>query len=797
MDKTQRRLFVLAALFVGFYALALTLSPAAHARTWEVDYRLGHWLGYLIWLVGFAIALRETSRRLPKSDPLLLPLIALLSGWGLLTIWRLTFTYGLRQTIWLAVALGALIVGLRLKNPLDALRRYKYIWLTSGIILTALTLILGTNPLGYGPRLWLGCCGVYLQPSEPLKLLLIVYLAAYLADHWQVGKLTRLNVQPSNLQTFKPFNVLMPTVIMTGLALLLLIVQRDLGTASLFIFIYSVMIFLATGWLLVPVFSVIGLGLAGTAGYMLFDVVRLRVDAWLNPWLDPSGRSYQIVQSLIAVASGGIFGRGPGMGNPGVVPVAHSDFLFAAIAEETGLVGTLGLLLLLAFIAQRGLRIALSSADPFRRYLAAGLTAHITAQSILIMGGNLRLLPLTGVTLPFVSYGGSSLLTSFLALLILLHISGSDIRRPDLLTADVKPATIFPLAAILLVAIAATVLVNGWWGFYRGPDLLTRSDNPRRAIADLTVPRGTLLDRHSTPLVETVGQAGAYTRNIDTPELGSVLGYNHPVYGQAGLEATLDPYLRGQQGNDPLTVWWHHLLYGDPPPGLDVRLTLDLNLQNTADELLGDHSGALLVINAVNGEILTLASHPTYDPNQLDEIWDELIQDARAPLLNRATQGRYPTGDLALVLFPSGVPADWLAFVPLRLPGDDIPLTAEAASPMSIVLLAAALSNDGFQPVPKIVQAYQYPEDGWNLLPALGTARNYPTLADAANFAEEGERTWQITLLPEGEELTWFLGGTLPGSESKPLAVVLVLEERNLALAEAIGAAMLQAAQTP
>ncbi|MBT3391684.1 MAG: FtsW/RodA/SpoVE family cell cycle protein [Chloroflexi bacterium] len=795
MDKTQRRLFVLAALFVGFYALALTLSPAARARAWDVDYRIGHWLGYAIWLVGFALAMRETPRRLPKSDPLLLPLIALLSGWGLLTIWRLTFTYGLRQTIWLAVALGALIAGLRLKNLLDVLQHYKYIWLTSGLILTALTLFFGTNPLGYGPRLWLGCCGVYLQPSEPLKLLLIVYLAAYLADNrLKVGKL-KVESSPPNLQP-STFNILTPTLIMTGLALLLLIVQRDLGTASLFIFIYSVMIFLATGWRWIPVLSTLGLGFAGVAGYLLFDVVRLRVDAWINPWLDPSGRSYQIVQSLIAVANGGLFGRGPGMGNPSVVPVAHSDFVFAAIAEETGLLGTLGLFVLLGLIVQRGLRIARTASDPFRHYLAAGLTAYIAAQGILIIGGNLRLLPLTGVTLPFVSYGGSSLLTSFIALLILLHISVP--VEGYRMKVESSPSTFnLQLSTLLFSAIAAAALVNGWWGFVRGPDLLTRTDNPRRAIADLTVPRGALLDRNNTPLVETDGQAGGYARRVHTPELGSLLGYSHPVYGQAGLEATLDPYLRGQTGNDPLTIWWHHLLYGAPPPGLDIRLTLDLNLQNTADELLGDHSGALILLDAQNGDILALASHPGYDPNQLDELWDALIEDERAPLLNRATQGSYPTGNLGLVLFPEGLPAAWLEYVPLRLPGDDTALTAESASPMSIALLAAALSNDGLQPVPKIAQAYQHPENGWSLLPALGTARHYPTLADAVSFAAEGEQTWHISLAPAGEELIWYLGGTLPAAEGKALAVVVVLEERNLALAEAISTAMLHAAQTP
>jgi len=610
---------------------------------------------------------------------------------------------------------------------------------------------------------------------------------------------------------------------MPGVALLLLLVQRDLGTASLFIFIYSVMIYLALGWRLIPLFSAVGLGLAGVAGYALFDVVRLRVDAWLNPWLDPSGRSYQIVQSLIAVANGGIFGRGPGMGNPNVVPVAHSDFVFTAMVEETGLVGALGLLTLLGFLLHRGMRTALRARDTFSRYLAAGLTAYLVAQSVLIIGGNLRLLPLTGVTLPFISYGGSSLLVSFIAILLLLHISGgwSVKRQPSHrsplpaprtpfppprtpLPAPLHPNThapLLPLTALLLTGLTAAALVNGWWSYQRGPDLLTRTDNPRRAIADRSVPRGALLDRHNTPLVETTGQNGDFARTTLAPNLGPVLGYNHPVYGQAGLEASLDPTLRGIQGQDALTIWWHHLLYGQPPPGLDVRLTLDIELQKTADDLLADHTGALVLMNAETGEIMVMASHPTYDPNLLDDIWGRLIQDARAPLLNRAIQGRYPTGDLGLILFPDGAPASWLDTVPLRLPGSESQPKGDVTNPLAVVMLAASLSSAGIQPAPRIAQAYLNPEEKWVLLSPLGDSTELISPEDAQSITESLKDphtpAWHLTLTPAGEEITWYLGGTLPGADGKSLAVVVVLETSDLPLAEQIGAALLLEALTP
>ena len=644
-DQIQGRLLSLAAVFLFIYSIALTLSPAARARTWDVYYRWDHWLGFLLWVILFGVIHQQSSRWLPDRDPYLVAVVALLSGWGLLTVWRLTPDLGLRQSVWLLVASVIFTLGIRLPSDLSFLRRYKYLWLTGGLVLTALTLLLGTNPLGYGPRLWLGCCGIYIQPSEPLKLLLIVYLAAYLADQIIIPSGSQRNrALHTNTPTISSGSLitwLAPTLIMTGLAMLLLIVQRDLGTAAIFLFIYAIVVFIATGQKRVLVASALAIGLAGLAGYELFDVVRLRVDAWLNPWLDPSGRSYQIVQSLLAIANGGLVGRGPGLGNPGLVPVSHSDFIFAALVEENGLIGAIGLLILLALMAARGMRVTINASDPYRRYVAAGLTTYLVGQSILIIGGNLRLLPLTGVTLPFVSYGGSSLVTSFLILLILLHISNkTEVRATPL--QNTRPY--LAISGLLLAGIAATTVITGWWTFYRAPILLTRTDNTRRAIADRYVRRGSILDRHNNPLVEVLGQPGSYTRHNLDPALGSIIGYTHPVYGQFGLESSLDPYLRGLQDNPSLSIWWNHLLYGQPPPGLDVRLSLDSDLQKTADSLLGDNIGALVLLNPQSGEILVMASHPTFDPDQLDQNWANLVQDKNAPFFNRATLGQYTPG---------------------------------------------------------------------------------------------------------------------------------------------------------
>ncbi len=796
MRAIQFRLLLLAAAVVTLYAAALTISPAARAQSWEVDFRRDHWLGWLAWLGVYAVIHRQ-ARRLRGHDPLLIPLLALLTGWGLMTIWRLDAGLGLRQSAWLVVSGGLFTLGLRLSPQLDFLRRYKYLALSAGLLLTAATLIFGANPLGYGPRLWLGCCGLYFQPSEPLKLLLVIYLAAYLAE----------KLPPANLP------LLAPTLVMTTLALALMLAQRDLGTASILLFLYATIIYVATGQWRVLAASLVSMALAGLAGYALFDVVRLRVEAWLNPWLDPSGRSYQIVQSLLAVANGGLLGRGPGMGSPGFVPVAHSDFIFAAIAEEGGLVGVVLLLGILLILAQRGIRLALGVGDPFRRLLAAGLTAYLIAQGVLIIGGNVRLLPLTGVTLPLVSYGGSSLLISFVALLLMIKISeqgeedhleetaGRILQRPAPMPFAPQPYR--HLALLLFAGLTAVALVSGWWAYVRGPALLTRTDNPRRALSDRFVRRGSLLDRNNVPLAESAGQPGELIRRYHYPALSPLLGYTHPVYGQAGLEASLDPYLRGLQGNSGLTIWWNHLLYGQPPPGLAVRLSLDHDLQQAADELLGRQAGAVVLLNAETGEILALASHPTFDANQLDQLGEALLADPTAPLFNRATLGLYPVQPLlrSLLVGTDVAPQTLGLYTPPAIGAPTAAGTPQdvelRASPLQMALVAAALTNRGLSPAPQLVLAVDTPQAGWVLLPETGPSTPIFQTAEAAHIVDSltGENSWQCVITVEGEKpLTWFVGGTLPDWQGAPLTIVVLLEGGGEAFAGEIGDAILQAA---
>jgi cell division protein FtsW (lipid II flippase) len=327
----------------------------------------------------------------------------------------------IRQMIWLGLGTLALLVVALVPRNLRWLRRYRYTWLFAGLALLATTLVVGVNPSGSGARLWLGAGSIYFQPSELLKLLLLVFLASYLEDRRDA--LLEVEAQIGRWQLPHPA-YLGPMLLMWGFSMLLLIWQRDLGAALLFFGVFLAMLYAATGQGRYVLTGLALLIVATIVGYRLFDHVALRVDAWWNPWEDASGRSFQIVQSLLAFASGGVLGQGLGQGLPTAIPVVHTDFVFAAIGEEYGLMGASAVIMCFAFLVSRAFHIALKARRPFDQLLAAGIGSLFGLQSLVIMAGTLKLIPLTGVTLPFVSYGGSSLLTSMIMVGLLLHISG-------------------------------------------------------------------------------------------------------------------------------------------------------------------------------------------------------------------------------------------------------------------------------------------------------------------------------------------------------------------------------------
>lgn len=632
LEEKEReiRLFGLAFVFLLFNAAALGLAPQVLQRPdltgWQV---WDHMLVLPVWLASVWAVRYFANKTHPDRDPILLPVAYMLVGWGLLVIWRLSSRFGMRQTIWFMVASAALIGILHLPAGLRWLRRYRYLWLLGGLGLTAATLLFGTSPSGGQSRLWLGCCGVYVQPSEPLRFLLVAFLASYIADRLAID----LETRPRHW-----LGSVVPLALVWGAAGALFVAQRDLGAMLLILGILAVMLYLALGRWEVILAGIVFSGLGAAAGYFLFAVVKVRLEAWLNPWVDPIGGSYQIVQSLIAVATGGLIGVGPGMGTPQVVPAYHTDFIFVSIVEEWGLIGGIGLIALWATFTARGLRVAARNQDPFAVLMSAGLTIALSLQSILIIGGNIRMLPLAGVTLPFVSYGGSSLVISFVALGgILIFSSGSRGESPF-------RKLIHTVHSLLIVSWAALALLLGWWALYRSPILVSRTDNPRMAIMSAFSPRGQILDRNGNILADTVGQQGDYSRIYPIDSTAPVVGYSQIEYGQSGIERSMDGVLRGTVGPFDLSFWWSHVSTGMPPFGFDVRLTIDSELQSLAYDALSDQVGAVVILDAASGEILTLASSPTFDPNRIAQDWGSLVQRTDSPLINRSTQAAYQPG---------------------------------------------------------------------------------------------------------------------------------------------------------
>jgi hypothetical protein len=385
-----------------------------------------------------------------------------------------------------------------------------------------------------------------------------------------------------------------------------------------------------------------------------------------------------------------------------------------------------------------------------------------------------------------------------------------------------KPQPYIAFSTFLSLGLFAAALTNGWWAIVRGPDLLTRTDNPRRAIEDRYVPRGWLVDRSNVAINTTEGEVGSYARAYKYPDLAPVVGYNHPIYGQAGLEASLDEYLRGRRGNPASTIWWNHLVYGMSPDGLDVRLSIDLHLQFRSDEMMRDHTGAVVLLNAQTGEILVMASHPTFNPNYLSETGSQLNKDPDKPLINRATAGLYPTGSLmdpfAQALLGDGSRnADRLRHVQeafgfyrvpeIRLqvaqPLSDAELENLHVTPLQVALACAALSNEGIVPAPRIATAVNTPNDGWVILPALGrpfeAVEAAAAEAAAGTFIQEGQNYWSHTgrATEKDTSVTWFMAGTPPNWQASPLVVVVLLEENNAWLAQRIGQALLVDAMYP
>lgn len=381
-------------------------------------------------LIGYAVlfAVLFTSAHIakrilsPKSDRLILPLVTVLCGLGLIEISRIDAGSALSQSLWILIGLAAYVAVIRFFKDYDILASFKYICGALGIILLLSAMFFGKEV--NGARLWLSFGGLHFQPSELSKVFLIIFFAGYLDENkeilsqgfgrWQMPSMRHLG----------------PLLLVWAFSLAILIFQKDLGSSLLFFGTFVAMVFIATDRIAYAGAGALLFAIGSFLSYRIFPHLRLRMEAWLNPWADPSGKGYQILQSVYALAAGGLFGAGIGLGRFKIgekllLPAVSTDFIFSALAEEIGLIGIVAVSIVYLLLVYRAFKVATTAEDSFGALLAAGIGSAIGLQFLVIVSGVIRLAPMTGITLPFISYGGSSILSNFILIGLLDAIAGS------------------------------------------------------------------------------------------------------------------------------------------------------------------------------------------------------------------------------------------------------------------------------------------------------------------------------------------------------------------------------------
>ena len=398
-------------MMVGFVSVQL-------ARAGRVDYpSLAYPAAAALVFLALHVAMRIF---VPRADGLLLPLAAGLTFIGLVMIERLEPNLALEQLLWITVAAAAFVLVIAFLRRYEVLAQYKYTLGVLALLLLASTMVFGREV--NGARLWLKMGTLSFQPAELAKVLLVIFLAAFFAEKHELLSISTHRFMGIPVPELKYF---IPLLAMWGVSVLMMIFQKDLGSSLLFFGIFICMLFAATARKTYVLAGMAMFVLGAFLCYLSFAHVRLRVETWLTPFNPATveGPSYQISQSLFALGSGGISGSGLGLGYPKFIPSVTTDFIFSAVGEELGLLGAAALVFMFALLVARGIKVALLHRDDFGKLLAVGLVSIIALQSFIIMGGVTRLIPLTGITLPFVSYGGSSLLANFILLGLLVVLS--------------------------------------------------------------------------------------------------------------------------------------------------------------------------------------------------------------------------------------------------------------------------------------------------------------------------------------------------------------------------------------
>lgn len=658
-------------LALGFYALGIGNVWLHHKSVGDTELMgkvaLLAALEFLV-LLFFPIILRLIYRDIYR---LLCCQMQMLLGIGFVILARLNPDHARRQFIIICVSLVLFMVVPLILQKWSFLKRFTFVY--GGVGIGGLMLVLLSGRLINGSKLNYDFFGLIFQPSEVIKVVFAFFIACLLAE----------NITHKRLFV---------SAALAAVHVLTLVASRDLGSALIYFVMYVAMVYVASGKHHYLIAGVGGGLLAAFAAYFLFSHVRSRVQVWLDPWADIDNKGYQVTQSLFGIATGSWFGLGLGHGSPKTIPYVEEDFVFSAVAEELGVFFAILLILLCLSVVLAALVLARRIKDPFYRLVAVGLGICYGIQVVLTIGGGTGFIPLTGVTLPLISNGGTSVLVTIVLFGVLqgiymLRIDEFDAEeeardeleaeweeylesgeaaeldedelaeREEEFFAEAEPdeeeetleqrekqncsisvhAVLYALIYVLMFGNIVRFLI------LQGGEAMTNSYNSKLlAILEQDNTRGTIYAADGTILAESVVKDGMEVRDYPFSEqFAQVVGY--AAKGGAGIERKMQRYLI--TSDVTLTEKLRNDVNNTKDPGNDVHTTLLPDLQKTAYEALGNYRGAVVVTDVKTGRILAMVSKPAYDPNEIEEIWDTVLEDEESGLLlDRAAQGLYPPG---------------------------------------------------------------------------------------------------------------------------------------------------------
>ncbi|MBR1861700.1 MAG: FtsW/RodA/SpoVE family cell cycle protein [Lachnospiraceae bacterium] len=619
---------------------------------------------FMILMAALLILLGLTKLIYKEADRLLLNNMGLLFTAGMIMISRISLKKAARQMVIFLIILFVCMFVPLIFSKIKFWKKITYVYAGVGIAAIGAVLVMGN--MIHGSMLTFTVFGLTFQPSEAVKILFIFFLAGML---WQELNLRKIIISG----------------VISAVIVMILVASRDLGSALIFVSIYVFMLFMASGRYIYLGIGLLAGGGASVLAYNLFSHVRVRVRIWLDPWSDIDNKGYQIAQSLFSISGGGLFGTGLFKGSPQTIPYSETDFIFSAITEELGILFSVCLLVVSFSSFVEILRISNKVRDMFYKLVLYGISVSLVFQAFLTVGGGTKLIPLTGVTLPLVSYGGSSLLVSGLmyflvqSIYIMLrrqegeklyifhkekgeknpvntdnkintdnktdHKEKSNnipgIFKPVLYTGR-KKQIVFTLVNFAVLFCLIAVYITGYYFINRGV-LINNSYNRQEANLMKQNLRGEIL--------ASGGEVLAYSEQLEDGQQRRVYPYGsafcHAVgfssLGKSGIEAEENYYLLNSGEN--ILEKAINRSRGELNSGYSVVSTLDAPLQQIADSTLGSRDGAVIVTEVKTGRILAMVSHPCFDPNSIDKIWDELVDDKNnSALVNRSLQGLYPPG---------------------------------------------------------------------------------------------------------------------------------------------------------